>query len=94
MDCPANAGDDEHHHQAQRIEPQPEIHVQVADGQPVGRQFSRRWRPTIVGDENNRENKTSYDGADGQERAGGAATQGEKRYNHCRQQRQKQDNPR
>ena len=93
VDRAADTGDDEHHHQAQGIELQPEIHVQIADGQPVGRQFGRRWGPAIVGDENNREDEAGNNRADGQERAGGAATQGEKRYHRRREQRQKQNQP-
>ena len=44
--APADAGHDEHHQQAQRIEPQAEVHVQaLTQGQPVHRHFPGRRRP-------------------------------------------------
>ena len=43
----ADAGDDQQHHQAQRVELQAEVHLQVADGQPVGDGFAGRRLPAV-----------------------------------------------
>ena len=45
MDRAADAGDDQHHHQAQRIEAEAEIDLAVADRQPVRRSASRSRVP-------------------------------------------------
>jgi hypothetical protein len=51
----ADAGDDEQHHQAQRVELEAEINVQAADGQPVDGSFTRMKAVGV--DENEREMK-------------------------------------
>ena len=52
VDGAADAGDDEHHQQTERVEPQPEVHLQIADLQPGHERFLLQWLPAVGGDEN------------------------------------------
>ena len=80
MDRPADTGDNEHHHQAQRVELQAEINLQTADGEPVFCSFRDRWMKTVGIDENQSQDETSDNRADGDEAADGFAPQSKKRY--------------
>ena len=55
MDRAADAGDNEQHHQAERVELEPEVHVQIADGEPVKRRLTTS--ETVYLDENQRKDE-------------------------------------
>jgi hypothetical protein len=79
MDQAADAGDDEEHHHAQRIELEAEVHVQTANGEPVDGCFTAVMNSVGV-DEQAGQHEARRDGADGNEAADGFAPQCKKRY--------------
>ena len=66
MNRAADAGDNEHHHQAQRVELQPEIHLQAADGQPVDVWIRPPAIQPFAAIKATVRDETDDDGADGQ----------------------------
>ena len=88
MDRAGDAGDDEHHQQAQRVEPQAEVHLQVADRQPGDGRFTRRAPAVSPRDESQTlRTKPATTAADGKARAELAVMLREQRDDRRRQQR-------
>ncbi len=91
MDRAADTGNDEEHHQAERVELEAEIDIQAADGQPVDGKLASL--PAAELDHRQREDEACDNRADGQRGADGFVAQGEKRDEARREQRQEQNQP-
>ena len=87
-----DAGHDEHHQQAQRVKPQPEVRLQIADRQPGDERLTRR-APAIQLYENQAQNEPGHHGPDGKAGAELAVVLREQRDERRRQQREEQDCP-
>ena len=93
MNRAADARDDEEHHQAQRIKPQPEIDLQITDLEPRENQLAPLRFPAGGRDENEREQKTDHHRANRELRAEFAVLQRTQRDARRGQKRQEQNNP-
>ena len=65
MDRAADASDHEQHQQAEGIESQAEVHLQIADLQPGHKCFPLLWQPSVGRDKEHAQYETGNNRADG-----------------------------
>ena len=87
MNRAADAGDDEQHEQAERVEAKTEVNLQVSDREPVESELGF-FRVTFE-EQARAENKGSNNCRDGYSRAQSAMLLREKRNDRCREEREK-----
>ena len=93
MDGAADAGDDQQHQQAERVQAQTEVHLQITDFEPGRKGFLFERFPAVCRDEDHAQSEAGDNRADRKLCAQVAIFEREERDCRRREQRQKQDEP-